>query len=600
MKKFISCVVITSLMLVAAPTSAGASAKHPATVDLDVTRLKGDDRYQTAVAISQATFVSGVPVVYLVTGEKFADALAASALAGAAGGAVLLTRSSSLPDVTRRELTRLSPSQVVVLGGTAAVSESVETAVKQLLPNAEVRRDAGATRFETAAEASRQAITSTGGTVYIGSGFGFTEVIAASVAAARDRSPVLLVPGNGPSTGVPLVVAVELVRLQPSKVRIVGGTNLVSAKVEDDIRKLLPSTAVSRIAGTDAYDTAAWVAAEGRAGRPVWVATGDVFADGLGGAAAAAKVGASLVMVPRSGSLTPTIQNTLLTLSPSSFIVLGGDLAVSPAMADQVKVHRQGYFSLFVDPVLASDANVQRLVHMGLRTMARYEMHPGLKMFFYSRDSEGVNWVRETLDREQCMNYLPIVNVERGDGSGDSETGCGFIMRMGVGYWDVPYPLKNRLVVLAHEIFHTHQGQRLKNCVCPTSEPRMKAPRWFLEGSAEVAGFSMVYGESPQAVRDLLALGAREGRGAEINVGFDEMNQILGNPYTSRIPSGLLYPRAGMAVWYLVLQTSFDTVLIDFYDRISSVGNFDDAFEQTFGMTVREYEAKFLVWIDSL
>ena len=198
------------------------------------------------------------------------------------------------------------------------------------------------------------------------------------------------------------------------------------------------------------------------------------------------------------------------------------------------------------------------------------------------------------------MNYLPIINVERGEGVGDTGTGCGFIMRMGVGYWDVPYPLRNRLVTLAHEMFHVHQGQRLKNCVCPTSEPRMKAPRWFLEGSADVAGFTIVYGESPQTVQDLLALGAREGRGPEINVGFDEMNQIMGNPFTSRIPSGLLYPRAGMAVWYLVLQTSFNTVLIDFYDRITSVGNFDDAFVQTFGMTVPEYEKAFVSWINSL
>jgi hypothetical protein len=395
-------------------------------------------------------------------------------------------------------------------------------------------------------------------------------------------------------------VAAELVRLEPSRIRIVGGTGLVAASIEEDIRKLLPRATVDRIAGSDGYETAAAIAAEGVAGRSVWVATGDVFADGLGGAAAAVKQGASLVMVPRSGSLTPAIQNTLLTLSPSSFVVLGGEMAVTPAIADQVKVHRQGSLSLFVDPQHSSDANIQRLVHMSLRTMARYRMSPGVKLFFYSKDSEGVDWVQEALDREQCLTNQPAEILAFVEGIADAGSGCGFIMRLGVGVWDLPFPYRTRLVTAAHEMFHVHQGQRLKNCVCPTSEPWMKAPRWFLEGSADVAGFTMVYGEGPQTVRDLLAVGAIVGRGGELDIGFDEMNYLMGNPLSSRLSSGQMYPRAAMAVWYLILQTSFDTVMIDFYDRIASVGNFDDAFVQTFGMTVPEYEKVFVSWIKSL
>ncbi|MGA1739207.1 MAG: hypothetical protein ACO4AM_08000, partial [Candidatus Nanopelagicaceae bacterium] len=308
------------------------------------------------------------------------------------------------------------------------------------------------------------------------------------------------------------------------------------------------------------------------------------------------------VMVPRSGSLTPAIQNTLLALSPSSFVVLGGEMAVTPAIADQVKVHRQGSFSLFVDPLLASDANVQRLVHMSLRTMARYRMSPGVKLFFYSKDSEGVDWVSEALDREQCLTHQPAEILAFVEGIADAATGCGFIMRLGVGLWDLPFPFRTRLVTAAHEMFHVHQGQRLKTCVCPTSEGvgAIKAPRWFLEGSADVAGFTMVYGEGPQTVRDLLAVGAVVGRGGELDIGFDEMNYLMGNPLSSRLSSGQMYPRAAMAVRYLILQTSFDTVMIDFYDRIASVGNFDDAFVQTFGMTVSEYEKVFVSWINSL
>jgi putative cell wall-binding protein len=597
MRKVLSSVVFTAMLLMATPASAESVDPSPVVAEAGVLRFKGEDRYQTAVAISEATFPVGVPVVFVVTGEKYPDALAASALAGAMGGAVLLTRSSSLPEETRGELLRLAPPLVVVLGGTVAVAETVVEEIRQALPNAVVRRDAGATRYETAVEASRQAISTTNGTVYVGSGLGFTEVIAASVAAARDRGPLLLVPGTGSSAQLPFAVAAELVRLEPSRIRIVGGTGLVAASVEEDIKKLLPRATVDRIAGSDGYETAAAIAAEGVAGRSVWVATGDVFADGLGGAAAAVKQGASLVMVPRSGSLTPAIQNTLLTLSPSSFVVLGGEMAVTPVIADQVKVHQQGYFSLFVDPQHSSDANVQRLVHMSLRTMARYRMSPGVKLFFYSKDPVGVAWVQEALDREQCLTYLSAEIIASVEGTADA---CGFIMRMGVGVWDLPFPVRTRLVTAAHEMFHSFQFQRLQDCVCPTSEPGAKLQRWFLEGSADVAGFTMVYGEGPQTVRDLIAVGASIVRTPGGDIGFDEMNYYLGNPLAPRPSSIPLYERSSMAVWYLILQTSFDTVMIDFYDRIASVGNFDDAFVQTFGMTVPEYEKVFVSWINSL
>ncbi len=94
-----------------------------------VTRLSGADRFETAVAVSRASFSPAVPVVYVATATNFPDALAGAAVAGMQGGPVLLTSTTSLPDVVRAELARLRPWRVVVLGGTGAVSSAVSRAL---------------------------------------------------------------------------------------------------------------------------------------------------------------------------------------------------------------------------------------------------------------------------------------------------------------------------------------------------------------------------------------------------------------------------------------------------------------------------------------
>ncbi|HMJ81448.1 MAG TPA: cell wall-binding repeat-containing protein, partial [Candidatus Dormibacteraeota bacterium] len=93
--------------------------------DGGVSRLSGADRYETAAAISKDAFAPGVPVAFVATGTTFPDALAGAAVAGHVGGPVLLTQPTALPPATRAALVRLAPGQIVVLGGTASVSDAV-------------------------------------------------------------------------------------------------------------------------------------------------------------------------------------------------------------------------------------------------------------------------------------------------------------------------------------------------------------------------------------------------------------------------------------------------------------------------------------------
>jgi putative cell wall-binding protein len=91
-----------------------------------VTRLAGANRYDTAVAISQATNGSqGARTVYVATGEGFADGLGGTPAAARAGGPLLIVPSHGLTQGVALELLRLNPSHVVILGGTGAVSSAI-------------------------------------------------------------------------------------------------------------------------------------------------------------------------------------------------------------------------------------------------------------------------------------------------------------------------------------------------------------------------------------------------------------------------------------------------------------------------------------------
>lgn len=90
-----------------------------------VQRLAGTNRYGTSAAVSASAFAPGVPIAYVASGVNFAAGLSAPAAGGILDGPVLLTPPDSLPTAIRSELKRLKPAKVVLLGGTASVSDTV-------------------------------------------------------------------------------------------------------------------------------------------------------------------------------------------------------------------------------------------------------------------------------------------------------------------------------------------------------------------------------------------------------------------------------------------------------------------------------------------
>lgn len=90
-----------------------------------VLRVGGSDRYETSAKVSAASFSPSSGTVYVASGRNFPDALSGAAPAGLLDGPLLLTDPHTVLPSTAAELRRLRPQRVVVLGASAAVSDTV-------------------------------------------------------------------------------------------------------------------------------------------------------------------------------------------------------------------------------------------------------------------------------------------------------------------------------------------------------------------------------------------------------------------------------------------------------------------------------------------
>jgi len=201
-----------------------------------------------------------------------------------------------------------------------------------------LERIAGSDRFATAAAISAARFAPGTAVAYVASGTGFADAIAAGAAAGRNRGPVLL---TTPTT-LPAATATELARLKPGRIVVVGGTGAVSAAV---LRALQSYTTggVSRVAGVNRFATAAALSAATFAPGvgTAFVVDGLAFPDGLAAAAAAARLGAP-VLLTTPGALPAATATELARLKPGRIVVVGGPGAVSETVRTALQASTHG------------------------------------------------------------------------------------------------------------------------------------------------------------------------------------------------------------------------------------------------------------------
>lgn len=243
----------------AAACAETASATHP------IERLSGPDRWGTAACASQAAYPDGAETVLLARGDDaggFADALAGTVLAHAQLAPILLTAPSDLPEVTRAELARLQPDDVLVLGGPAAIADRVVAEVEAVAGRAQ--RVAGPDRFATAAAIAARLPASD--RAFVVNGFRPPDALVAGAVAARAGAPLLLVT----DTAVPEATRAALAGTR--RITVVGGFGVVGEAAEAALRGIAH---LRRVSGADRSETAASVARALPAAEIIHVVSGD-------------------------------------------------------------------------------------------------------------------------------------------------------------------------------------------------------------------------------------------------------------------------------------------------------------------------------------
>ena len=213
---------------------------------LKVTRIAGENRYETAALIAKEVLGTGKEV-FLVNGDEPWDALAIGPVAWMEQIPVLLTKAGALRDETKAFLVDNGIKTVTILGGEKAVSAAARA---QIPAGISVYRVAGANREATAIEIAKK---------YFQDVDDETTVYADSVVvASREKFADALVGGYfGGLLEAPIMLVYEkeirdnvdayLLGMNPDPIYILGGEAVVSKKVADELDTYGDVTSIAAI-----------------------------------------------------------------------------------------------------------------------------------------------------------------------------------------------------------------------------------------------------------------------------------------------------------------------------------------------------------------
>lgn len=180
---------VADVLVMGGTAAVGTEVSNALELDYQVSRVAGADRYGTAAQAAREAFLGGADVAVLASGEDFPDALAAAPLAAAYDAPILLTGRSATPAATLDALADLGVADVLVLGGTAAVSTEV---TNRLELTYQVTRVAGGS-------AEPQAVQVHFANAGLGDPCGEVFPVSRTVAAAAPLRPTLEALLAGPS-----------------------------------------------------------------------------------------------------------------------------------------------------------------------------------------------------------------------------------------------------------------------------------------------------------------------------------------------------------------------------------------------------------------
>lgn len=197
---------------------------------IKVTRLAGQDRYETSIKVAEALNSQNTKVT-LASGGGFADALSISSIAAYQDMPILLTEKDVLPEKIAQYIKNKNISFSYVVGGSGVISENV---INSLTTNKVAnKRLWGQDRFETniAVLNEFKSIMKLN-KLYISSGEDFADALSGSALISRSLSPIVLVNKINNSSALNFInSSID----KTSEVIVLGGIGAVSNNTLRDV-----------------------------------------------------------------------------------------------------------------------------------------------------------------------------------------------------------------------------------------------------------------------------------------------------------------------------------------------------------------------------
>lgn len=283
-------------------------------------RIMGDDRYKTAVAISQTGWPDGAATAILATGENYPDALSAAPLAHKYNAPILLTESNALNDDTTSELKRLKVKKVYLIGGLGALSRNIETQLAKL--SISTTRIAGQDRYDTSIQIAK--LIGAGKGAFVTTGLDFPDAVSAAPIAAAQGMPILLVPPDH----LPATTQTYLNSSKITNLYVLNGSN----ELNDSLVNQLPNAVV--ISGNDRYERNINLIkqfSDKLTFDSIYIATGNDYPDALAASALAQKYQAPVILV-QNDSIPDPVPTLLRSELVNTINIIGGYSAISASL----------------------------------------------------------------------------------------------------------------------------------------------------------------------------------------------------------------------------------------------------------------------------
>lgn len=207
----------------------------------NVKRLAGNDRYETNLAIINEMDTRYVSRVVIATGKNFADSLAISSYAYSQEWPIMLV-GDSMTEAQMAKLREIDPTRITIVGGTSAVSTTVENQAKEIVGSYYVYRYAGTDRYDTAMKIADDWCYVAGEyagdpTAYdefaiLAYGQNFPDALAGSALAGYIDAPIILVDSDSSRQA-----AFLRTNTQVENLITVGGTSVIPDSIVSQFSK---------------------------------------------------------------------------------------------------------------------------------------------------------------------------------------------------------------------------------------------------------------------------------------------------------------------------------------------------------------------------